>query len=126
MSYLPNQGSTARDFLAFERNFLTQCRFGLLLSLLSSSFLLLARIPTPDDDSVEYHPIRSARVPFGCLFFGSGFASIGLAVVYYMVCYRQMSHKFAFLRVSMFQHVTLAAMSLLTLTTCVLLLAKKL
>ncbi|KAF8526856.1 hypothetical protein BU17DRAFT_61840 [Hysterangium stoloniferum] len=79
---LKNQGSTARDYLAFERNFLTQCRFGLLLSLLSSSFLLSARIPTPNAPTGSYpHLPPNARLPLGYLFFIFGFSGICLALL---------------------------------------------
>ncbi|GJJ12498.1 hypothetical protein Clacol_006741 [Clathrus columnatus] len=78
---LRNVGSTARDFLAFERNFLVQCRFGLLLSLLSSSFLLRARLPSTDPiPPPQNHIPISARLPFGYLFFVSGFLGVCLAL----------------------------------------------
>lgn len=99
---LDNQGSTARDFLAFERNFLTQvrlfldllrtrpsdnvkCRFGVLLSLLSSSFLLHARIPTPNSNKPQA-PSDAALAPFGYVYFVCGLCGICLALcVYYLV-----------------------------------------
>ncbi|KAF8590009.1 hypothetical protein K439DRAFT_238973 [Ramaria rubella] len=94
-----NEGSTARDFLAFERNFLTQCRFGLLLSLLSSSFLLRARIPSPDTTQ-NSSTSESARLPFGYIYFGFGFGGICLALWYYALSNKRLRAKYAFLGVT--------------------------
>jgi hypothetical protein len=49
-SIVENTGSTARDFCMLERNILSHFKLGLLLSLLSSSILLHARLPGPSPD----------------------------------------------------------------------------
>lgn len=46
-----NNGSAARDFCMLERNILSHLKLALLLSLLSSSMLLHARlVPDPNDE----------------------------------------------------------------------------
>jgi len=53
---LINSGSTARDFCMLERNILSHFKLGLLLSLLSSSMLLHARLPSPSTESSTNPP----------------------------------------------------------------------
>ncbi|KAK2463579.1 hypothetical protein APHAL10511_004330 [Amanita phalloides] len=48
MALVQNEGSAARDFCMLERNLLSHLKLALLLSLLSSSFLLRTRLfPNP-------------------------------------------------------------------------------
>lgn len=48
LTVVRNEGSAARDFCMLERNFLSHLKLALLLSLLSSSFLLNTRLfPNP-------------------------------------------------------------------------------
>jgi hypothetical protein len=48
LTLVRNEGSTARDFCMLERNLLSHLKLALLLSLLSSSFLLKTRLfPNP-------------------------------------------------------------------------------
>jgi hypothetical protein len=48
LTFVKNEGSTARDFCMLERNLLSHLKLALLLSLLSSSFLLNTRLfPNP-------------------------------------------------------------------------------
>ncbi|KAF8202172.1 hypothetical protein BJ912DRAFT_1053400 [Pholiota molesta] len=52
-----NTGSTARDFCMLERNILAHLKLALLLSLLSSSLLLQARL-VPGQDNENQNPLR--------------------------------------------------------------------
>ncbi|KDQ12327.1 hypothetical protein BOTBODRAFT_34614 [Botryobasidium botryosum FD-172 SS1] len=70
-----NKGSTARDYCAIERTLLTYLRLGLLLSLLSSSLLLHARIPNPEGET-EVHSDRKLGVPFGSVYFVAAIAAL--------------------------------------------------
>lgn len=71
---VPNKGSTARDFCFLERNILSHLKLALLLSLLSSSSLLHARLPSPDSDSDSE---SSHAFPVACIQFAAALAAIG-------------------------------------------------
>ncbi|ELU43886.1 hypothetical protein AG1IA_02076 [Rhizoctonia solani AG-1 IA] len=52
-SFVPNTGSTARDYCTIERTLLSFSRLGLVLFVLSASLLLKARLPGPEDNNDE-------------------------------------------------------------------------
>ncbi|KAG8684330.1 hypothetical protein FRC09_015458 [Ceratobasidium sp. 395] len=64
---VPNVGSTARDHCTTERTLLAYTRLGLILFILSSSLLLKARIPTPDDDGRD-DPDNLVTFPLGIVY----------------------------------------------------------
>ena len=73
-----NSGRTARDFCFLERNILSHFKLALLLSLLSSSFLLHARLPSnlnsDSDNSSSYS--RSEAVALAAVQFTAAVAAI--------------------------------------------------
>jgi len=64
-SYLiPNTGSAARDYCMLERNLLSHLKLALLLSVLSASILLRARLVPVEDAGKENGGIPLASVEF--------------------------------------------------------------
>ena len=62
---LENTGSNARDFCMFERNLLSHLRLALLLTLLSASLLLQARLVPQDERSAKkWNTVPLASVEF--------------------------------------------------------------
>lgn len=59
-----NTGSTARDFCMLERNLLSHFKLALLLSLLSSSLLLHARLVPNREPSPSTQGIPLASIEF--------------------------------------------------------------
>jgi hypothetical protein len=52
--FIPNTGSTARDYCMLERNLLSHLKLALLLSILSASIILRARlVPVADYDNED-------------------------------------------------------------------------
>ncbi|KAG6812773.1 hypothetical protein H0H92_000543 [Tricholoma furcatifolium] len=92
---VPNSGSTARDFCMLERNLLSHLKLALLLSLLSSSLLLRARlVPEPDgapdkEDSTSF--------PLACVELVASLATIIAGVWEYQTGYRDLRDMRAFL-----------------------------
>ena len=64
-SYLiPNVGSTARDYCMLERNLLSHLKLALLLSILSASIILRARLVPTADYNNEDGGVPLASVEF--------------------------------------------------------------
>ena len=64
-SYLiPNVGSTARDYCMLERNLLSHLKLALLLSILSASIILRARLVPVTDYNKEDGGMPLASVEF--------------------------------------------------------------
>lgn len=71
-----NIGSTARDYAMLERNILAHFKLALLLSLLSASLILDARLPGLDDPSKQDRPLQSARFPLAVTLFVAAVGTI--------------------------------------------------
>lgn len=65
-----NTGSSARDYCMLERNMLSHVKLSLLLSLLSSSMILHARLSPPAEDCLQYS-LRSGVPVASILLFSS-------------------------------------------------------
>jgi len=61
--------------VAIERTLLTYLRLGLLLSLLSSSLLLHARIPNPEGEA-ELDNDKRVAIPLGSIYFVAAIAAL--------------------------------------------------
>ncbi|ORZ03921.1 hypothetical protein BCR43DRAFT_484180 [Syncephalastrum racemosum] len=82
---VPNKGSTARDILAVERNFLTFFRLGSTLAVIGFTILLKFRLPTVDeggdvDDRDDDWSNEELRRPIGIIFVAIGFLSVLVAI----------------------------------------------
>ncbi|KAJ6518785.1 hypothetical protein C8R45DRAFT_949222 [Mycena sanguinolenta] len=91
---IANTGSTARDFCMLERNLLSHLKLALLLSLLSSSVLLRARL-VPDSTSTDLSP--AAGIVVASLQFTAALAAIGAGVWEYYCGCRDLKNMHAFL-----------------------------
>lgn len=87
-----NIGSTARDYCMLERNILSHLKLALLLSILSSSLLLHARlVPDSHDDQ------KSSSIPLASIEFVAAMACIVAGVWEYYSGYQDLRNSRAFL-----------------------------
>ena len=91
-STLVNSASTARDFCMLERNILSHLKLALLLSLLSSSLLLQARL-VPSTSELN----NPSSIPLASLLFVAALACISIGVWEYFRGFRDMTMARAFL-----------------------------
>ena len=90
---LVNSASTARDFCMLERNILSHLKLALLLSLLSSSLLLQARlVPSTTNEQSE-----ASSIPLASLLFVAAIACISIGLWEYFRGCRDMRMARAFL-----------------------------
>ncbi|BGP01169.1 hypothetical protein NBRC10513v2_002121 [Rhodotorula toruloides] len=119
---IPNDGSTARDYLARERNFLSWIKLSSTLAVLSAALLIRfqfgSQVQLPEWE-------QKAQVPLGILFFIACIASLVIGTTTF---YRSQSgyaqHK-AFVYAGKFTDLLIVGIGLLTLAACILLLAAK-
>ncbi|KAJ7091351.1 hypothetical protein B0H15DRAFT_778064, partial [Mycena belliarum] len=113
--------SPARDFCMLERNLLSHLKLALLLSLLSSSVLLRARL-VPEDNPAPMP--RTTGIVVASLQFAAALAAIAAGVWEYYCGYRDICNMHAFL-VAVKPH--LAIMSLVAAVvflTCIIVLTE--
>jgi hypothetical protein len=89
---LANSASTARDFCMLERNILSHLKLALLLSLLSSSLLLQARLVPSTDNQND-----PSSIPLATLLFVAAIACISIGLWEYFRGFRDMRMTRAFL-----------------------------
>lgn len=94
---LENTGSTTRDFQMLERNLLSHVRLAVLLSLLSSSLLLNARLPTSSTPSSAENANAKGNVVIAAIEIGAAMAAIGAGVWEYNRNYKDMRESRGFL-----------------------------
>ncbi|POY72562.1 hypothetical protein BMF94_4389 [Rhodotorula taiwanensis] len=115
---IPNQGSTARDYLARERNFMSWIK--LTVSLAVISVALLVRFQFGSGTLPEWE--QRGQMPLGILFF---VASLGSLVSAILTFYRSQSgyarHK-AFVYAGRAADALMISIAVLTLTTCIIIL----
>lgn len=93
-----NTGSTARDFCMLERNILSHLKLALLLSLLSSSVLLRARlVPEPNDTPQRDDGDSRGGIPLASVQFIASLAAIVAGAWEYHSGYRDLRDMRAFL-----------------------------
>lgn len=90
-----NIGSAARDYAMLERNLLSHIRLACVLLLLSSSLLLKARIPAPENDTPAHPP--NARISLASLQFVGSLVAIGAGAWEYRRGYKDMQDMKGFL-----------------------------
>lgn len=89
-----NNGSAARDFCMLERNILSHLKLAILLSLLSSSILLRARlVPEPGLPDTE----DMTNFPLAIVLFTAALVTMGAGVWEYNAGYRDFMNRTAFL-----------------------------
>jgi len=103
-----------------ERNVLAHLKLALLLSLLSSSALLKARLPDPIDGSASSS--SKAGVPVGTVLMTASIAAIGAAYYEYTSNMRTMRNMRAFLVATNPHLALITVLAGVVFTTCVVLL----
>jgi hypothetical protein len=93
---VPNKGSAARDFCMLERNLLSHLKLALLLSILSSSILLRARLVPEPDSSLDEED--KASLPLAGVLLTAALATMGAGAWEYNIGYRDLMNMTAFLQ----------------------------
>jgi len=93
---IQNNGSAARDYCMLERNILAHIKLALLLSLVSSSILLRARL-VPSEASITPNDMSKAGVPMGTVQMVASLFAIVAGVWEYCVGCRDLRNMRAFL-----------------------------
>ncbi|KAF8802945.1 hypothetical protein BYT27DRAFT_7260521 [Phlegmacium glaucopus] len=120
---LENSGSTARDFCMLERNILSHFKLALLLSLLSSSLLLHARLVPPSNPKDQ---IREANnIPLASLQFVAAIASIAAGLWEYYQGFQDMRMARAFLAAPRLHFIIMSTVAGAVFGTCVVLLVQQ-
>ncbi|KAJ6581481.1 hypothetical protein B0H19DRAFT_1115415 [Mycena capillaripes] len=118
---LENSGSTARDFCMLERNLLSHLKLALLLSLLSSSVLLRARL-VPVDKPTELS--GTTGIVVASLQFTAALAAIVAGVWEYYCGYWDIRNMHAFL-VAVKPHLAIISFTAaVVFVTCIIVLAE--
>ncbi|KAJ7224280.1 hypothetical protein GGX14DRAFT_424938 [Mycena pura] len=116
-----NRGSTARDFCMLERNLLSHTKLALLLSLLSSSVLLRARL-VPEDDPNPMSGTTGTVV--ASLQFAAALAAIVAGVWEYYCGYWDIRNMHAFL-VAVKPHLAIiSVVAAVVFLTCIIVLSE--
>ncbi|KAF4564792.1 hypothetical protein EYR40_010963 [Pleurotus pulmonarius] len=117
-----NNGSTARDFCMLERNILSHLKLALLLSLLSSSMLLHARlVPDPTDEGPS--PTGDSKsIGIGSVHLAAAVAVIGAGCWEFHSGIRDLRDMRAFLVATKPHLAVMSVIAAIVFTTCVILL----
>ncbi|KAK7012230.1 hypothetical protein R3P38DRAFT_3020000 [Favolaschia claudopus] len=116
-----NTGSTARDFCMLERNLLSHIKLALLLSLLSSSVLLRARL-VPSDNPSELSGTIGYVV--ASLQFAAALAAIFAGAWEYYYGYWDLRNMHAFLVATKPHLGIMGVVSSVVLLTCIIVLTQ--
>ncbi|KAJ7623220.1 hypothetical protein FB45DRAFT_924935 [Roridomyces roridus] len=118
---LTNTGSNARDFCMLERNLLSHLKLALLLSLLSSSILLRARL-VPDESEAHSKLSGSTGIAVASMQFGAALAALGAGVWEYYSGYNDLRNMHAFLAGVKPHFVIISLVALVVFATCIIVL----
>ncbi|KAI0653274.1 hypothetical protein C8Q70DRAFT_1048520 [Cubamyces menziesii] len=113
--------SEGRDFPMLERNLLSHLRLAILLSLLSSSLLLRARLPTPSDPGSAQTPPTKTGTAVAIIEVVAAITVIAAGFWEYWQGYADMRAQRGFLRASQTHLVVLSVVGLVVFATCLML-----
>ncbi|KAF8744049.1 hypothetical protein RHS02_02364, partial [Rhizoctonia solani] len=119
-SFVPNTGSTARDYCTIERTLLSFSRLGLVLFVLSASLLLKARLPGPEDNNDETG--GEAALPLASVFVVASILAIISGWMGYESDLRGLREERAFVGGYKFTEIVVVLVAMLLFATCLLLL----
>ncbi|CAE6420682.1 unnamed protein product [Rhizoctonia solani] len=119
-SFVPNTGSTARDYCTIERTLLSFSRLGLVLFVLSASLLLKARLPGPEDNNDETG--GEAALPLASVFLVASILAIISGWMGYESDLRGLREERAFVGGYKFTEIVVVLVAMLLFATCLLLL----
>jgi len=121
--HVDNIASEARDFCAIERTYLSHLRLGVVLTLLSASILLNARLPAPNadgDPTSDHDQLQGLR--FGSLYFAAALAAFFGGLLNYDKLWSGMKNGRAFVQSPRFYTIILTLISGLIIATVIVLL----
>lgn len=95
---LDNKISEGRDFAMLERNLLSHLRLAVLLTLLSASLLLHARLPTPSEPGSSETPSSKTGLAVAVIEVVAAVAALGAGVWEYWQGCADLMAKRGFLR----------------------------
>ncbi|GAA5921548.1 hypothetical protein JCM3775_003099 [Rhodotorula graminis] len=116
---VPNNGSTARDYCARERNFLSMIKTATILALVSAS--LLIRFQFGEQVSMPQFE-RYAQTPLGVLFFVACLVTLAAGTFTFYSTLSGYEHRRAFVYAGRSTDAALVGVTVLIFTTCVVLL----
>ncbi|KAM0754415.1 hypothetical protein T439DRAFT_376899 [Meredithblackwellia eburnea MCA 4105] len=116
--WIKNEGSTARDFLARERNWLSWVKLSVTLFVISAALLL--RFSFSEDEIPNWE--ASAEKPLGILFFCSAWSSLLVGIFTLYSHQNAMRRKEGFIYSGRISQAVTWAIGLLTVSACILLL----
>ncbi|KAJ1310399.1 hypothetical protein OPQ81_007137 [Rhizoctonia solani] len=119
-SFVPNTGSAARDYCTIERTLLSFSRLGLVLFVLSTSLLLKARLPGPEDEDTETG--GPAALPLGTIFMVTSILAIISGWMGYESDLKGLREERAFVGGYKFTEIVVIFVAMLLFATCLLLL----
>ncbi|KAJ7066605.1 hypothetical protein C8F01DRAFT_1123907 [Mycena amicta] len=122
MQLIENAGSTARDFCMLERNLLSHLKLALLLSLLSSSVLLRARL-VPDDQQPRELP-GTMGIAISSLQFFAAIATVTAGGIEYYWGYRDLRKMRAFLLAVKPHLALISVVAAVVFLTCIIVLVE--
>lgn len=111
---IPNTGSTARDHLAKDRNWMQWSRLGSNLSVIGILLCLRASWPSLPDNRAG-----SADWPIGIVFFVVSLLSIIVGVLEYWHVHSQMAQNKLIAHSGPFTQAAITAVSLLVIGVCI-------
>ncbi|KAH9479435.1 hypothetical protein JR316_0008029 [Psilocybe cubensis] len=111
---VPNTGSTARDFCMLERNILSHFKLALLLSLMSSSFLLHVRLVPVEHES-------KGGVPLASVEFAAAMLAIVAGIWEYYSGYADLRQTRAFLAATKPHLILMSVVAGVVFGTCIVL-----
>ncbi|KII85869.1 hypothetical protein PLICRDRAFT_115337 [Plicaturopsis crispa FD-325 SS-3] len=115
-----NVGSTARDFCMLERNLLSHLKLALLMSLLSSSFLLRASLSTGPSNDPE--PPSRFATPMAVMQVVASICVIAVGMWEYQSGYHDLQQSRAFLKSTKPHLAVISVVTAVVFTTCIILL----
>ncbi|KAI0820308.1 hypothetical protein BC628DRAFT_1413221 [Trametes gibbosa] len=116
-------GSAGRDFAMLERNLLSHLRLAVLLSLLSASLLLHARLPTPSDPGSAQTPPSTTGLVIAIIEVIAAVAAIAAGTWEYWQGYADMCAQRGFLRASQTHLAVLSIVGIVVFATCLMLIS---
>ncbi|KAF9482539.1 hypothetical protein BDN70DRAFT_801311 [Pholiota conissans] len=115
-----NVGSTARDFCMLERNILSHLKLALLLSLLSSSLLLQARLVPAQNQNES----KTSGIPLASVEFFAALAAVVGGVWEYYSGYSDLRNTRAFLVAVKPHFFIISTVAAIVFATCIVLLVQ--
>ncbi|KAI0717981.1 hypothetical protein C8T65DRAFT_571207 [Cerioporus squamosus] len=117
--------SEGRDYAMLERNLLSHIRLAVLLSLLSASLLLDARLPTPSEPGSAHTPRSTMGLAIAVIEVGAALVTVAAGVWEYWQGYADMKAQRGFLRASQTHLAILSILGIIVFAICLMLISKE-